>query len=96
MAMGNIVRVAAAAALGLCIVATTANSAGAVTGLFCQSIGQHLTNDHCCPHGQDWSTQAQQCMAAGHFGSSNNNYGYIDDFGNSQNLKNPCKKLHTC
>jgi len=76
-----------------------ASSAGAVTGLYCHSIGQHLTNGHCCPEGEVWGSGSSQmpakCFGTGHFGQPfNPGSTYTDDFSGA--LTNPCKKLHTC
>lgn len=102
-------RAAAAAALGFCVAAAITTSAGATSALFCHSIGQHLTNDHCCPSGLNWSNgfggggccpQGQQWVvpagAAGQCAPSGGvgfSLGVEDPNGSHQK---PCKTLHTC
>jgi hypothetical protein len=46
----------AAAAIGVAFSTAPANAASA---LFCHSIGQHLSNAHCCPSGQEYNGSDQ-------------------------------------
>lgn len=88
-------RIALSIAAASLTAAVSTAPASAVSALFCHSIGQHLSNGHCCPKNQDWfsngtGTGAGACahLALG-----------IDDPRDPppSKVETPlCKALHTC